>query len=252
LGAILPSILLVLISLMDQVRDGFWPSNLTLKHYEFIFSDRTVVAAIQNSLILGVTAATLIALLGFVLAYLISRTTIPGRALIDYLAVLPLGIAGVAFGVGAVIINLETPLRSLALYGSVWILLFAYIGRYIPFGVRSGQVALLQLSAELEEASRVAGRGQLATIWRITVPLVRPALVYAWIFGFVQAFTEVSVSSVLTMSQNPVTATALLGLYFSQQGLQRACALGVVMFTITMLLVALAQRIGGRTVYAEA
>jgi iron(III) transport system permease protein len=251
LGAILPSILLVLISFMDLIRNGFWPSNFTLKHYEFIFGNQMVVDAIQNSLILGVAAATVIALLGFLLAYLITRTTIPGRALIDYLSILPLGIAGVAFGVGAVIINLETPLRNLALYGTVWILLFGYIGRYIPFGVRAAQVALLQLSSEMEEASRVAGRGQLATLWRISLPLVRPALVYSWIFGFVQAFTEVSVSSVLTVSQNPVTATALLSLYYSQQGLQRACAVGVVMFIITMSLVALAQRIGGRNVYAD-
>lgn len=184
------------------------------------------------------------------LAYIISRTTIPGRAWIDYLSILPLGIAGVAFGVGAIIINLETVLRSLALYGTVWILLLAYIGRYIPFGVRASQVALLQLSAELEEASRVAGQGQLATLWRITIPHVRPALVYAWIFGFVQAFAEVSVSSVLTVYQNPVTATALLSLYYSQQGLQRACAVGVVMFIITMGLVILAQRIGGRKIYS--
>jgi len=250
LGAILPSILLVLISLMDQVRNGFWPSNFTLKHYHFIFTHRMVIDALQNSILLGVAAATIIALLGFMLAYVITRTFIPGRGLVDYLSILPLGIAGVAFGVGAVIINLETPLRNLALYGTVWILLLGYIGRYIPFGVRTSQVALLQLSAEMEEASRVSGRGQIATLWRITIPLVRPALIYAWIFGFVQAFTEVSVSSVLTVSRNPVTATALLSLYFSQQGLQRACAVGVVMFVIAMVLVALARRIGGRSLYA--
>lgn len=245
-GAIIPSILLVLISFMAEIRFGFWPTNYTLVHYEFIFSNQLVVNAIRNSFILGFAAAFIIALLGFILAYIITRIAIPGRAIIDYLSILPLGIAGVAFGIGTIIVNLETPLSHLSLYGTVWILLIAYVGRYIPFGVRTSQVALLQLSAEMEEASRVGGRGQLSTLWRITLPLVRPALAYAWIFGFVQAFTEVSVSSVLTGFQNPVTATALLNMYDSNYGLQRACAVGVVMFTVAMSLVVLARKIGGR------
>jgi iron(III) transport system permease protein len=128
----------------------------------------------------------------------------------------------------------------------------AYIGRYIPFGVRSAQVALLQLSAELEEASRVSGIGRLGTIWHVTLPLVRPAIAYAWIFGFVQAFTEVSASSVLAGAQNPVSATALLNVYDSNYGLQRACAVGVVMFVVTMVLVTFARRLGGRSINAYA
>ena len=247
LGAVLPSILLFLISFMAETSRGFWPANFTLEHYAFIFSTRIVRDGLWNSLLLGVFAATIIAVLGFLLAYVMTKTAIVGRALVDYLSILPLGIAGVAFGVGTIIFNLETPLRSLGLYGTVWILLIAYVGRYIPFGVRASQVALLQLSNELEEAARVSGSSQFTTIWRITLPLIRPAIAYSWIFGFVQAFTEVGASSVLSGAQNPVSATALLNLYDSNYGLQRACAVGVVMFVVTMLLVAIARRIGSRS-----
>jgi iron(III) transport system permease protein len=246
LGAIVPSILLVLISFMGETGRGFSPDNFTFRNYAFILNTPLVQQGLVNSLILGVIAATIIALLGFVLAYIMTKTAVFGRGLIDYLSILPLGVAGVAFGVGTILANLDTPLVNLGLYGTIWILLIAYIGRYIPFGVRSAQVALLQLSTELEEASRVSGSGQWRTIWRITFPLVRPAIGYAWIFGFVQAFSEVSASSVLAGAQNPVSATALLNLYNSDYGLQRACAVGVLMFAITMLLVAIAQRLGGR------
>lgn len=59
LGANIPSVLLVLISFMDQVRNGFWPSNFTLKHYYFIFSNQMVLDALQNSFVLGVASATI-------------------------------------------------------------------------------------------------------------------------------------------------------------------------------------------------
>ena len=134
-----------------------------------------------NSLILGVTVATAIAALGFLLAYVITKTRLRARAIVDYLSILPLGIAGTAFAVGVIVVNIETPARWMGLYATIWILFVAYIGRYIPFGVRASQVALLQVSSELEEASRVSGASQAATLWHITLPLVKAGVVYAWI-----------------------------------------------------------------------
>src|SRR5690606_3680393 len=151
---------------------------------------------------------------------------------IDYLAILPLGLAGTAFAVGIIIVNLQTPARAMGLYASIWILLVAYIGRYIPFGVRTLQVALLQVSDELEEASRVGGARQLETLWLVTLPLVKAGITYAWILGFVHAFTEVSASMILSGAHNQVTATAVLQLWSGEAGLQRACALGVLMFVL--------------------
>jgi iron(III) transport system permease protein len=233
---------------MKNSSRGFVLDNFTLDHYRYILADGMVRSALFNSLVLGLASATIIGALGFVLAYVVTRTRIPGRAFLDYLCILPLGIAGTAFAVGVIILNLETPMRSLAIYGTVWALLIAYIGRYIPFGMRTAQISLLQVSRELEEASRVAGGSQLRALWDVTLPLIRTGVAYAWILGFLQAFPEVSASVMLRGPNTEVAATVLLVLYGRQYGLSLACALAVFIFAIVMILIYVAQRIGGRSI----
>jgi iron(III) transport system permease protein len=252
LGAFLPYILILLVSFTKVPRRGFAPSNLTLDHYRAILTDGPVRAALYNSFILGFSSATIIGILGFLLAYIVTRTRIPGRALLDYLCILPLGIAGTAFAVGVVILNLQSPLSAMGLYGSLWILLIAYVGRYIPFGMRTAQISLLQVSKELEEASRVTGGSQLRTLWDITLPLIRPGVTYAWILGFLQAFPEVSASVMLRGPNMDVAATVLLVVYGRESGLPLACALAVVLFAIVMFCIWLAQRVGGRSIVPRA
>ncbi|MFE4494666.1 ABC transporter permease [Streptomyces niveus] len=247
-GALMPYSLMIAISFMKVPTGGLVASNLTFANYGTILGDHTVRLALYNSLILGVGAATVISVLGFLLAYIVTKTELRGRAWVDYLTVLPLGIAGTAFAVGVIVTNLETSARALGLYASVWILLAAYIGRYIPFGMRTAQVALLQVSRELGEASRVSGASQLRTLWHIALPLVRAGVSYAWILAFVQAFAEVSASAILAGPTTQVSAIALIGLWQGTDGLQCASALGVLMFLLTMSLVVLAQRLGGQSI----
>lgn len=248
LGVFLPYSFLVLVSFMHNPYGGLEATNFTLSHYTAVFTDEQVRSALINSAVLAISAATAIAGIGFVIAYWVSRTQLPGRALADYLSVLPLGIAGTAFAVGVAIANLRTPASGLGLYGTIWILLIAYVGRYLPWGVRASQVQLLQLSSELDEASRTCGATELKTIWHIILPLAKRGLAYAWILGVVQALTEVSASVILISPNVEVAATALLRLWTGSYGLPRASALGVVMLGVTLLLVLAAQRIGGRSI----
>jgi len=243
-GAFLPYSLLVMISFLRTPSRGPVGDNFTLSNYATVLTDGAVRAALTNSLVLSLLSATVIAAVGFLLAYIVTRTRLPGRAIVDYLCILPLGIAGTAFAVGVIILNLETPLRAFGFYGSLAILLVAYIGRYIPFGMRTAQISLLQISRELEEASRVAGASQLRTLWHITLPLVRTGFSYAWILAFLQAFLEVSASIMLRGPNMDVSATALLVAYGRQNGLSLACALAVVLFVIVIVLVFIAQRVG--------
>lgn len=250
-GAFLPYTVMVMISFYKVPANGLTWSNLTFANYIALYEISAVRASLLNSLILGVTVATAIAVLGFLLAYVITKTRLRARAMVDYLSILPLGIAGTAFAVGVIVVNLETPARWMGLYATIWILFVAYIGRYIPFGVRAAQVALLQVSSELEEASRVSGASQAATLWHITLPLVKAGVIYAWILSFVNAFTEVSASAILTGARTQVAAMTLLSLWQTTGGLQKACALGVVMFVITLVLVFLAQRWGAGSIVPD-
>lgn len=251
LSALAPYTLLVLISFLRNPYDGIAAGNFTLENFRYIFTNPAVTDAIKNSLLIGVAAASVIAILGMLVGYIITRTRLRGRALADYIGILPLGIAGTAFAVGVLVVALQTPARNLSLYGTVWILLLAYIGRYVPWGIRTAQVSLLQVSRELEEASRIGGASVLKTIWHITAPLIRPGIAYAWILGMVQAVTEVSASVLLTTGQVNVISTVLLQTWAYDEGLQRASALGVVMFALTMTLVVIAQRIGGQSIVVD-
>jgi hypothetical protein len=106
----------------------------------------------------------------------------------------------------------------------------------------------MQVNPELEEAARISGATQTGTLLRITVPLVRAGLTYAFILGFMQSFTEVSTSVMLRGPGREVASTALLAIWQGPSGLPRASALSVVMFLITMTLVLIAQRFGGQSV----
>lgn len=247
-GAILPYSLLIYTSFVRVPTNGFTADNLTLDNYIALYTDPKAWNGLSNSLMLGLASAVIISIMGLVLAYLVTRTRMPGRALIDYITILPLGIAGTAFAVGVIIIHLEVPLNQLGIYGSIWLLLIAYVGRYIPFGMRTAQSSLMQINPELEEAARINGATQTGTLLHITVPLVRAGLTYAFILGFLQSFTEVSTSVMLRGPGREVASTALLAIWQGPSGLPRASALSVVMFLISMTLVLLAQRFGGRSI----
>src|SRR5699024_8614923 len=132
-AAILPYGLLIYTSFVRVPTAAISVENFTLDNYVNLYTNPIAWNGLSNSVVLGLSAAIIIAIMGLVLAYLVSRTKTPGRALVDYITILPLGIAGTAFAVGVIVIHLQVPLSFLGLYGSILLLLIAYVGRYIPF-----------------------------------------------------------------------------------------------------------------------
>lgn len=250
-GAFLPYGVLLLLSFMRTPIRGLALDNLTLDNYAAVFANPRVRTGLLNSTVLGIGSALLIAALGFGVAYIATRTKLRLRGLIDIVASAPLSIAGTAFAVGVIVVHLAPPLESLAWYGGPLILLAAYVGRYLPYGVRSSQVAVLQVGRELEEAARVSGATRLGTLRTVTIPLARAGIAYGVILGFVQSFSEVSASVMLRGPRTDVVATSLLELFDGVSGLQRAAALAVVMFLVSMALVLVAQRVGGQSIVPQ-
>ncbi|MDD3411984.1 MAG: ABC transporter permease subunit, partial [Eubacteriales bacterium] len=116
-----------------------------------------------------------------------------------------------------------------------------------PSGARYCQSALIQINTELEEASRVSGASWGRTTLRITLPLARTGMIYAWILTFVMAFPELSSSVMLRNAGTDVVATAILDLWDGAGGLPQAAAFGTVVFMVVTLLVILAQRLSGKS-----
>jgi iron(III) transport system permease protein len=104
----------------------------------------------------------------------------------------PVGVPGLVLAIGIFVALLRTPL-----YGTIWVLLVAYLIRYLPYGQRTVSAAIVSVSGELEESARISGAGWLTTMWRVYWPLLRPGLVAAWLLLFITFMREVSMSLLL-------------------------------------------------------
>jgi len=219
-------------------------SELTLGNYAFILEDDLTRTAIFNSLKLGVASATVVVALTAVIAWLTVRSRTPGRGLLDFLAFVPIAIPGIVLGVSLMWVYFTIPLR---IYGTIWILLVAYVTRYLPYGIRSLSGGLAQIHRELEEAASAAGARWWPTFWRVTVPLLRPALMAAWIYVFIVSMRELSSGVLLYSSQSVVLAIRIFDMRDSGQYTAIA-ALSVMMIVVLVIMVALLQRVGGHVV----
>ena len=236
-----PYATLIAVSFSKSWGLDFW-KGLTLANYEFILFDYDVTRrAILNSLLLATLAASGAVLLGAVIGWIDLRTRIPGRRLLDYFALIPLGLPGIVMAVGLIQFWLALPV---ALYGTLAILLLAYMGRYIPLGVRAANAALRQVDPSLEESAQILGASWLTTMREVTLPLIRPGLFAGWLLVFVPVIQELSASILLFSSSSITLAVAIYNLYETGY-IEPVAALAMINMVIVSAAIWLATRIGG-------
>jgi iron(III) transport system permease protein len=225
----------------------FW-KGLTLANYKFILLDYDVTRrAILNSLMLATMAATIAVLLGAVIGWIDLRSKIPGRRLLDYFALIPLGLPGIVVAVALIQFWLAMPV---ALYGTLAILLLAYVGRYIPLGVRAANAALRQIDPSLEESAEILGASWLTTMREVTLPLIRPGLFAGWLLVFVPVIQELSASILLFSSSSITLAVAIYNLYETGY-IEPVAALAMINMVIISAAIWLATKIGGTRILAR-
>lgn len=149
---------------------------------------------LQNSVLISVVSATVATIAGIAIAWLVVRTRLRGRGLIEFLILLPISVPGIAFGVGMLLFWIRMPLP---VYGTVLIIVFAFVGRFTAYAVRSVAASLVQVHPELEESARVCGYGPVRTFVRVTFPLIRASIVAAWLLLFSFFMTELSMVVIL-------------------------------------------------------
>src|SRR6478735_5566747 len=219
----------------------FW-KGLTLANYKFILFDYNVTQrAIVNSLMLATAAATIAVILGAVIGWIDLRTRIPGRRFLDYAALIPLGLPGIVVAVALIQFWLAMPI---ALYGTLAILLLAYVGRYIPLGVRAANSSLRQIDPSLEESAQILGASWLTTMREITLPLIRPGLFAGWLLVFVPVIQELSASILLFSSSSITLAVAVYNLYETGY-IEPVAALAMINMVIIGVAIWLANWVGG-------
>ncbi|MCC6470143.1 MAG: iron ABC transporter permease [Alphaproteobacteria bacterium] len=186
---------------------AFTPKNFTLDNFSYIlFKYPQVWPSARHSLFLAVLGATVCVLLAIALAWYVIRLRGRLSRVVEYALVLPLGIPGIALGLGILGAWIAIPG---GLYGTLWILLLAYVTAHIPIAMQFVGSALHGIHADLEDASRVSGHSWLATLRRIDIPLMRPALLGSWLLIYVVILREISLVILL---YNPGTIVLSVGL----------------------------------------
>jgi iron(III) transport system permease protein len=214
----------------------------SLENYVATFTRPQSLTALRNSLVLGIGSATAAMFLMAIASWLVVRTRLRGRWLVDNLAFTPLVIPGLVMGVALLFVYLRFPLP---IYGTLWILFIAYLTRYMPYGMRYATTSMYQISGELEESAQTSGASWWQTFRRINLPLLMPGLIAGWIYIVLVSFRELSASILLYSPGNEVLSILIWERWENGQFTQLA-ALGIVMIATLVLLVVIATRLGAR------
>ena len=227
-GVVLPTAALVAVSLSRLWTGRFFPSRASLANFDYVlFRYDLTRTAITNSLILAVVGATIGVVLGLLQAYYLNRAPARRRSLADAVLSLPLGIPAIVLGLGFLIAGIRTPL-----YGTLSLVLVAYIARFFPFATRTVSSTMLAINPELEASARASGATWLQTMWLVMLPLLRPALIAAWLMLFVIFVRELG-ATILLYSQGTETISVALVL-LAERSPGYVAALAVIQLLLLM------------------
>jgi len=229
--AILPHIGVILVAFSKDWYGTILPAGWTLSHFEAALGHNLTLPSIQNSLKYAGLATVLDVFLGIAIAYVVVRTKLAGRQILDAMAMLPLAVPGLVLAFGYLAMTQEGKIFSFMnpSVDPLAILVIAYSVRRLPYVVRSAAAGFQQTSVTLEEAAQNLGCPPLRALRKITIPLIAANLMAGGLLAFSFAMLEVSDSLILAQKQQdfPITK-AIYELYqLLGEGRYMASALGV-------------------------
>jgi iron(III) transport system permease protein len=214
--------------------------SLTLDPYRFVFSYPNLTRSVWNSLLLSFGSATLIMLITSVICWIVVKTKLPGRWVLDNLASLPMVFPGLVLGLSLMIFYLNV---DIGVYGTMWILFIAYVTRFMPYGLRFNTTSMMQIHKELEESAAMSGASWATTFRRIILPLLKPGLLAGWIYIMIVSIRELSSSILLYSPGTEVISIVIWELWENGQYVELS-ALGVLFIMLLFVLVMCAQYVG--------
>ncbi len=215
---------------------------VSFANYTAILNYPGIEAATLNTIVLAAAAATAAMLLSAIAAWVVLRGRSRARVLLDLLMSLPMAIPGLVIGLSIMIAYLFVPLP---IYGTLAILLIAYVTRFLPYGMRFNTAALLQVHKEAEEASALSGASWFTSFRRIVLPLMTPGLAAGWLYIAIVSVRELSSSILLYSPDSRVLSVVLWELWQNGQYVQLS-ALGVMLMGALFTAVVAAQIVGRR------
>ena len=209
------------------------PGNFTLGQWTLIFSRQETLDCLKNSLIFGAVTATVGIVIACVMSYLLQRTRIRGRKLPDFMITLGSGTPSVVIALG-LIMTMKGDF-GVNIYNTAYIMIVAYLIKYLMMGMRTVVSAMSQIHVSLEECSQVSGASWLRTMFKITGPLIFPSIAAGWFLIFIPSFYELSMTTLL-YSNTTKTIGFQLYEYWTFTSQPQACAMA---FGILIIVVAL-------------
>ncbi len=206
---LLPTITIFLVGGLKTYGLPFTAENLSLANYKYILFDWKLTRdAIWNSLTLGLSAALITMFAGVMISYVIVKMKVRGKGILEFLGMLPFSVPGSVIALGVMLT--WSGKFGINIYNTVWIILVAYIARYMAFSLKANSAALAQVHDSLVEAARASGAGMGQALRDIVLPLVRPGMFAAFFLIFLPALRELTVSVLL---YGPTTRTIGVAIY---------------------------------------
>lgn len=215
---------------------------LSFDNYNYLFQFAPFSSAMKNSIILAFLSGSVAMLLTSLIAWIVYKSRLPGAWALDFLAFLPVAVPGIVLGMALILLYVAFPLP---IYGTIWLLLIAYVTKYLPYGMRAASGSIIQIHRELEEAAAASGASWWQTFKRVTLPLLRPGFVAGWIYIFIVSFREFSTSILLATGESRVLSILLFTM-FEQGQVTVVAAIGVVMILTLLTIVAVFYKVSGR------
>jgi iron(III) transport system permease protein len=216
--------------------------TLTLHNIHFVFFELSATQlTLKNTFLLGTLAATIGTTLALVIAYVTTREAVPGHRALGFMATAPVAIPSIVLGVALFLSYTRPPF---VLYGTLWILLIAFVTISLPAAYQQLQAAFRTVHPELEDASRILGATRLKALRQITAPLLRTGVIATWCFIFVGVIRELSAAIMLFTSETKVVSVLIFDLNESGD-LGAIAVLGIMMLAITFAVVVLVNRVPG-------
>ncbi len=218
---------------IDVGKSMFEEANFTLTNWTTIFSRAETMACLKNSLVFGVVTATIGIVVACTMSYLLQRTRIRGRKIPDFLIALGSGTPSVVIALGLIMTMKGN--FGINIYNTAYIMIIAYLIKYLMMGMRTVVSAMSQIHVSLEECSQISGASWFKTMFKITGPLIFPSIAAGWFLIFIPSFYELSMTTLL-YSNSTKTIGFQLYEYWTYTNQPQACAMA---FGILMIVVAL-------------
>ncbi len=251
--AVLPHIGVILVAFASDWYSTVLPQQYTLENFKIALGHDLTVPAIANSLKFASISTVIDVFLGIAIAYVVVRSRIAGRQVLDFLAMLPLAVPGLVLAFGYLAMSQEGKFFSFLnpVQDPTILLIIAYSIRRLPYVVRSAIAGFQQTSETLEEAAQNLGASPLRAVRKVTLPLITANLIAGGLLAFAFAMLEVSDSLILAQKQvfYPITKAILELFQLLGDGKFIASALGVwamafLAVTLVSMTVLLGKKLG--------